>query len=290
MKINTMINGMFVLMTLILFQVPAYAAKHLVHVGNYYFNPTALSVNVGDTMRWVWDNGSHTTTSSSIPAGATAWDHPINSSNTFYEYHITVAGTYNYVCTPHAGMGMVASFTAISFIPSLNVSPSTQTVTSGSGSTTFTVTSNTNWSAASNSAWCAVTPSGTGNGMINAAYTQNPGSNTRVAQVTVTVTGLTPVEVTVSQDGTVGIEESHVNNFLIYPNPSNGRFTITRGETGKIDFNLTILDLNGRVVYTQQCAGQSEYQIDLSARPDGVYFMRMKASDISHVERIVITK
>jgi plastocyanin len=90
----------------------ANAVKHTVLVGNYYFNPSNLpSVNLGDTIRWEWVAGSHTTTSTSIPSGASTWDEPITFSNQVYEYKTTVAGTYNYVCLPHAGMGQVGSFT-----------------------------------------------------------------------------------------------------------------------------------------------------------------------------------
>ncbi|MGE5457176.1 MAG: plastocyanin/azurin family copper-binding protein, partial [Methanococcaceae archaeon] len=89
----------------------AFAVKHVVNVQNYAFVPANLNVQVGDTIRWVWINGSHTTTSTTIPVGAPAWDEPINSSNTFYEYRVSVVGVYNYLCTPHANT-QIGHFTA----------------------------------------------------------------------------------------------------------------------------------------------------------------------------------
>jgi hypothetical protein len=77
------------------------------------FSPSSLTVNVGDIVRWVWSDGSHTTTSKSIPVGAQIWDSPLTSSSTSFEYTVTVAGSYSYVCTPHESMGMVGSFTAV---------------------------------------------------------------------------------------------------------------------------------------------------------------------------------
>jgi len=73
-------------------------------------------------------------------------------------------------------------------------------VTAPAGNTSFNVTSNTAWTAVSDQAWCTVTASGTGSGTIAAAYAQNTVTSPRVANVTVTVTGLTPVVVTVTQD------------------------------------------------------------------------------------------
>ncbi len=87
------------------------ATKWIVNVQNFSFSPSSLpSVYLGDTVRWVWISGSHTTTNTVIPASAPTWDNPINVSNQFFEYIPTLSGTYNYKCTPHEGMGMIGSF------------------------------------------------------------------------------------------------------------------------------------------------------------------------------------
>lgn len=181
---------------------PSFAVKHVVMVGNFFFNPASLNVNVGDTIRWVWSAGTHTTTSTpgAIPAGAAPWDELITSSSTSYEYKVTVAGSYAYVCTPHVP-GMVASFTAAGFSPTLSVAPSNRNVNASAGSTTFSVTSNSSWTAGCSASWCTITTSGTGNGTINANYSENTSVNQRVATITVMVSGLPDQVVTVTQAG-----------------------------------------------------------------------------------------
>jgi len=102
-----------IIFSLILFTFKANATTWVVNVQNYSFVPSDLpDVNVGDTISWVWVSGSHTTTSTTIPAGADAWDHPINSSNTSFDYVVMVPGLYNYKCTFHEASGMVGTFTA----------------------------------------------------------------------------------------------------------------------------------------------------------------------------------
>jgi hypothetical protein len=83
----------------------------------------------------------------------------------------------------------------------LSVDPSNRNVLSSAGTTTFNVTSNTSWTVISDQPWCTVDPSGTGNGTINVNFTENTSITARIANVTVTVTGLTPVTVTVTQAG-----------------------------------------------------------------------------------------
>jgi len=89
------------------------AATIMVQVDDFDFDPSSFTVNVGDTVQWFWTEGFHTTTSTNIPSGAPSWDQPLFNSSPVYSYVITVAGVYNYVCTPHASMGMTGQFTAI---------------------------------------------------------------------------------------------------------------------------------------------------------------------------------
>jgi hypothetical protein len=95
-----------------------------------------------------------------------------------------------------------ATITQAGAAPTLAVSPPNQNVTAPAGSTSFNVMSNSEWNASSDETWCMPTPSGTGVGIIAAVYTENTIATTRVATLTVTVSGLAPVMVTVTQLGT----------------------------------------------------------------------------------------
>src|SRR5512141_832995 len=74
------------------------------------FSPSRFSANIGDTIHFVWVTGTHTTTSTSVPAGALAWNQPINSTQLSCYYPVKVAGNYTYRCNFHFTMGMVGSF------------------------------------------------------------------------------------------------------------------------------------------------------------------------------------
>jgi plastocyanin len=78
-----------------------FSTTRIVTVQSYMFTPTPLNAFVGDTVKWSWINGTHTTTSLNVPMGAIAWNNPIDASNTSFIYVITAPGTYNYECTFH---------------------------------------------------------------------------------------------------------------------------------------------------------------------------------------------
>jgi plastocyanin len=89
---------------------------HVVNVQNFQFSPTNFTAAVGDIVRFTWIDGSHTTTSQTVPAGAAGWDEPITSANTSFDYVITTPGDYTYWCTPHAPE-MNGSFTVSAVTP-----------------------------------------------------------------------------------------------------------------------------------------------------------------------------
>lgn len=79
------------------------------------FNPSSVSVTVGDTILWQWVVGTHTTTSTVVPAGATTWNAPIDAGNQTFRYRVGVAGNYSYHCIPHSGFGMTGTILANPF-------------------------------------------------------------------------------------------------------------------------------------------------------------------------------
>jgi plastocyanin len=85
----------------------ASAARIRVRVQNFTFQPATINAHVGDLIIWRFVNGMHTTTSTSVPAGAQPWNAPIDSAHPQFRYRIQVPGTYQYRCNFHVAQGMV---------------------------------------------------------------------------------------------------------------------------------------------------------------------------------------
>jgi len=81
----------------------------------------------------------------------------------------------------------------------LSVTPSSRSVVSTAGTTTFAVTTNTTWTAVSAETWCTVTPSGSGNGTLIATFTENLTGGSRTANIIVSAPGAASVTVQVTQ-------------------------------------------------------------------------------------------
>lgn len=100
-------------------------------------------------------------------------------------------------------------------------------------------------------------------------------------------------------DITTGIKNSTLeNNFVIYPNPNSGTFTIqVNSEKLKVNSEVEIYNVLGEKIQTSSfpadIAGRIySYQINLGAQPNGVYFYRVLNKDGSLIEKgkVVIQK
>jgi plastocyanin len=81
----------------------SYATVVNVDVGDNFFSPVSFSISVGDTIIWTVSGfNPHTTTSTSVPVGATTWDYSFTGVGDSFTYIVTVAGVYEYECTIHS--------------------------------------------------------------------------------------------------------------------------------------------------------------------------------------------
>lgn len=85
----------------------------------------------------------------------------------------------------------------------------------------------------------------------------------------------------------VGIKSNVINNSLIvYPNPSNGKFTI---ETKSADKQFVfIFDLTGKLVFNEDFIGKAV--IDVGHLNDGVYHLTIKTNNYLETKKMVIIK
>jgi len=217
-----------------------------------------LTANGG--IGYLWSNGAPTQTITVSPSTNTA-------------YYVTVVDANG--CT-------ASDFVIVNTLPG-STALFTHTV---SGSTAVFTNQSSNaytysWNFGDNTTSTAVNPSHT--------YTQN-GTYT----VTLTVTGpcgtatFTQV-VTITQ---VGVEEQlTLNNVSLYPNPNDGAFTISFEMTQETEVQIQVLDVAGRIVWSDQPGALTIYnkQVALPAEASGMYVVRViTPSHVNHLKVNVV--
>jgi len=83
--------------------------------GALSFAPATLTIQVGDTVRWVWGSPGHSVVSGTdgnadnkfcSPSNSGCNNPPLSNMGASYEHTFTQAGTFPYYCSVHFTLGM----------------------------------------------------------------------------------------------------------------------------------------------------------------------------------------
>lgn len=84
----------------------------------YHFDPHVTWVEVGGTVTWTLESGTHTATAYHpdndqprlVPEGSDPWDSgAMSEEGETFEHTFETEGVYHYLCTPHEQFGMLAT-------------------------------------------------------------------------------------------------------------------------------------------------------------------------------------
>jgi hypothetical protein len=234
---------------------------------NQNVSATAGNTNFTVTSNVNWQTSCDvtwcTTTLAGSGNGTITATYTANASTNSRVATITVSGT---------GVSpVVVTVTQSGTTPTLSVTPPNQNVTVPAGNTSFTVTSNSAWTVTSNASWCTVPPSGTGNGTIAATYLENTSLSVRVADITVTVAGLAPVVVTVTQAAAAPTLSVTPQNINVSSAAGVVNYTVTTNSTWTATNNTFWCSItpagsgNGTLVATYQENTSLDQRIDYFA-------------------------
>ncbi len=235
-----------------------------------------------------------------IPSDATKSGF-INSLSVFDENILTIVG--------NAGKNPTLGSTPINFkggsnciiatlgnLKNLAVSTNSLTVAAPANSTqTFGITSNISWAVASNQTWLtASSASGSGNSTITLTATLNPTVADRTANVTVSGSGVADKTIVVTQSGsTSGIDDLGNNQSVtVYPNPSNGRFTLKLDNFNSEDVNIKITNPLGATIIEMKQDNLSACflkEIDITKMAKGIYFITIQTNKAKVVKSILLS-
>ncbi len=94
------LSALFAIIELLLCARPAGGATVTNIVGSNFFSPATMTINAGDTVVWVWQSGTHTTTSDT-----NFWNSGFLSAGQSFSKTFPTAGTYTYFCAAHSFPG-----------------------------------------------------------------------------------------------------------------------------------------------------------------------------------------
>lgn len=127
--------------------------------GSDTFSPANVTINVNDSVLWVWAGLDHSSTSGTngthaddngVPSGL--WDSGVNNQPFSFTNKFTSAGTFSYYCTIHHAFGMLGTVTVVG-----GSSPPSLAITSPANGAVFAAPANVNIQAGVTNGTASVT-------------------------------------------------------------------------------------------------------------------------------------
>ena len=160
----------------------------------------------------------------------------------------------------------------------VNPAPATPTITQSGMVLTSSATTGNQWYL-------------NGNSITGAVYQNDTATQIGIYTVVVTANGCTSAASAGTNILTIGIaEELSTNSISIYPNPSEGQFTVSFA-AAKQTYKLTILNTLGELIFKEMIvdvSGEYTRTIDISAYGKGVYLLNIAGDEYQTVKKVIV--
>ncbi len=113
---------------------------------------------------------------------------------------------------------------------------------------------------------------------IRFLFDKNPSGNILATDLMVSGTATIPTSVATNT----------INNYIrVYPNPTDGVLTIDTRQSSSAITGIDMIDLGGKIIYSEQLAKQQLISINISSLEKGVYLLRMNTNEGEKVCKII---
>jgi len=206
-----------------------------------------------------------------------------NSGNENRSANITLSGT--------GVTSQVVIVTQSGATPALSVYPSSGSVSSASGTITFTVTSNIDWYVSESSDW--LTAVKTNATTLIVTYNENSSDDNRSANITLSGSGVIPMVISILQDK--GIANSIIDildssKIKIYPNPTSDKLYILSSSDIRSEILIKLYDSSGQLIYSdsvERLSAEERIEVSTNSLKCGIYFLQLNSKKSCRIEKII---
>jgi hypothetical protein len=101
-------------------------------------------------------------------------------------------------------------------------------------------------------------------------------------------TECSPQETRLSGEIKSNVQNHNTSPFILYPNPSTGKFRLANSTYAEITGKIYITDAMGKLVYEKSVQSRWQIEFNLSNEPKGIYYVKIVEDDFVSTNKIVI--
>lgn len=85
----------------------------------------------------------------------------------------------------------------------------------------------------------------------------------------------------------LSVKDFNSNIFSVYPNPAKDKVTISLKENSVDDFDITLIDIQGKVINIAPERENGSFVFDVSFLESGLYFIQLRNDNGDHIEKLI---
>ncbi len=90
---------------------------------------------------------------------------------------------------------------------------------------------------------------------------------------------------------TESIEVQAMDEVSLFPNPSNGSFTVSVLSDNEADVNIAVYDITSKAIFNEKfnsTKGENSFNLDLQGRAKGIYFVEVKHGESKTIKKLIV--
>ena len=87
------------------------------------------------------------------------------------------------------------------------------------------------------------------------------------------------------------IEVQAIDEVTLFPNPSNGSFTVSVLSDNESDVSIAVFDITSKAILNEtfnSTKGENSFNLDLQARAKGIYFVEVKHGETKTIKKLIV--
>jgi hypothetical protein len=90
---------------------------------------------------------------------------------------------------------------------------------------------------------------------------------------------------------TESIEVQAIEEVTLFPNPSNGNFTVSVLSDNEADVTIAVYDITSKAILSEtfnSTKGENSFNLDLQGRAKGIYFVEVKHGETKTIKKLIV--
>jgi hypothetical protein len=90
------------------------------------------------------------------------------------------------------------------------------------------------------------------------------------------------------KSGEIGVEPRFITDISVYPNPTEGLFSLDVSNLKNQEVYVRIFNITGSLVFDKKYSTEGHIEVNITGNPSGIYMLKLIADEKEFIKRLVL--